>query len=508
MAGQSTSESRGLEKFSNFILEPHGILPPIHGFENKPLVSLEEAVKPLETLVPSIRHMVWTVTEDISEVHNGLSKDESASIRLYTLEWSGAEISFYKILNEELRERNREKLKPWFLYLRLFVHALSKLPSNLYKVIYRGIKMHFDTEFLPDKKFFWWAFSSCTSSLKVLETFIGNTGPRTIFNIISHSAIDIVRHSYHPDEKEVLFYPARRFKVNSKFGEGTDLHIIEIEEIEPPFTQFQIPAPIPSPRVDQFIKILLIGDKSVGKATFINAFVNYLSFKTVKQARTGRPTVLKPLSFRAILNDTFEERTFTFGDFHPPGPVNTSRCQTYTFDPHLNDRKTLQIIDTPSLEDTPQQNQTNNATIQHILDYVSQLSHINAVCFLLQPDASRLSTTFQTCFVQLINRLGRNARNNVVFCFTNALLTFSTPGSTASLVRKMFASHSLNDIPFSRNNSFFFENESFRYLVAAQNGAVFSSDDQAEYSGSWSIAVTESSRFLDYIRKLPSITLK
>ena len=252
--------------------------------------------------------------------------------------------------------------------------------------------------------------------------------------------------------------------------------------------------------INHSLNILLIGEKNVGKTTFINAFVNYLSFKTLQEAQNAHPVVLKPLSFYMITDSTFEERMCTLGNVFLRDPVNISQCQTYTFDPHLNDRKTLKIIDTPSLEDTPQQNQSNDATIQHILDYVNQLSHINAVCFLLQPDTSRLSTTFQSCFAQLMNRLGQNARNNVVFCFTNALLTFSQPGSTASLVWKMFASHSLYDIPFSRNNSFFFENESFRYLVAAQNGVAFSNEDKVEYTTSWPESVQESNRLLDYIR--------
>ena len=89
MTDQSGDTSGGLEKFSDFISEPQGVLPPIQGFEDQPLVSLEEAIKPLKSLIPSIDHMVWTVTNDIVEIKDGLTKDESASIRLYTLEWSG-----------------------------------------------------------------------------------------------------------------------------------------------------------------------------------------------------------------------------------------------------------------------------------------------------------------------------------------------------------------------------------------------------------------------------------
>ena len=425
MTDQSGDTPGGLEKFSDFISEPQGVLPPIQGFEDQPLVSLEEAIKPLKSLIPSIDHMVWTVTNDIVEIKDGLTKDESASIRLYTLEWSGK--SFYKILNDNLRLRDRKKLIPWFLYLRLLVHALSRLPSNSHRVIYRGVQLDFSAEYTEGKKFFWWAFSSCTSSLSVLESFIGTTGPRTIFNITFHSAIDITQHSYHADEKEVLFYPARQFKVNSRLNAGNGLHIIHVEEIECPFPLFHMPRkPIPNPTpspIDQFINILFIGEKGVGKATFINAFVNYLSFPKVEQARKGQPIIVKPLAFRTLLNDTFEERLCTFGNAPAPDASSTAQCQTYTFDPRLNDGKILHLIDTPSLEDTSQSNPTNTTTIQHILNYVNQLSHLNAVCFLLQPDASQLSTTFRACFSQVINRLGPTVHDNVVFCFTNALMS-------------------------------------------------------------------------------------
>ena len=254
----------------------------------------------------------------------------------------------------------------------------------------------------------------------------------------------------------------------------------------------------PSP-INSSINILLIGEQGVGKSTFINAFVNYLSFKTVAQA--NRPIVLKPLSFYLAINDTFEERRCTFGDFHGQDPSTTSPCQTYTFDPRLNDGKKLCLIDTPSLKDAQDSDYENANIIQHILDYVNTLSHLNAVCFLLQPDVLRLSTSFHSCFGRLMSRLGGNARDNVIFCFTNALTTFSTPGSTTPLLRNMFASHSMNDMSFNRENTFFFENESFRYLVAAQNGIQFNSEEKAEYTMTWPESVEESKRLLDCVRQ-------
>ncbi len=73
--------------------------------------------------------MVYIVKQNCNNPEDNLTPDESASIMLYSMEWSSREKSFYFILNKSLRSENRQLLKPWFLYLRLFLHALSKLPS-------------------------------------------------------------------------------------------------------------------------------------------------------------------------------------------------------------------------------------------------------------------------------------------------------------------------------------------------------------------------------------------
>jgi hypothetical protein len=94
-------------------------------YEKQPLVSLEQAVKPIIPFIPDLGEMVWTVEQNCQHPHDHLSTDESASIMLNTLEWMPRESSFYFILNNTLRSQNRNELLPWFLYLRLFISALS-----------------------------------------------------------------------------------------------------------------------------------------------------------------------------------------------------------------------------------------------------------------------------------------------------------------------------------------------------------------------------------------------
>jgi hypothetical protein len=246
MAGKFVDESKVMVRMCDFTSEPKRMLPPVIGYEEKPLVSLEEAVQPLLHVVPDVQRMVWTVKQNCQDLQDHLSSDESASIMLYTLEWMPRESCFYFILNKTLRSQNRNELLPWFLYLRLFISSLSKLPSTERRTIYRGIKMDVSNEFPEGKTFIWWGFSSCTSAMKVLEQFLGKTGHRTIFNIECDSAKDITKHSFFQSENEVLMYPARQFQVVSLFDSGNQLKIIQLKEIQPPFPLIHIPQSSPN----------------------------------------------------------------------------------------------------------------------------------------------------------------------------------------------------------------------------------------------------------------------
>ena len=104
-------------RLSDLTSKPKRMLPPIKGYENQPLVTLEKAVEPLISLVPDAQQMVWTVKQNCEKPENNLTSDESGSIMLYTLEWEPRESTFYFIVNSTLRTENRQNLKPWVLFL-------------------------------------------------------------------------------------------------------------------------------------------------------------------------------------------------------------------------------------------------------------------------------------------------------------------------------------------------------------------------------------------------------
>lgn len=229
-------ETKSMQRFMDIVEEPRRMLAPIRGYETMPLVSLEAAVDPLVSYVSEVKRMVWTVKQNCAAPSDGLTTDQSASIMLYTLEWTPRERSFYIVFNKILRTEDRNKLKPWFLYLRLLVTSLSKLPST-HCTVYRGVKQDLHGCYLEGSTLVWWGFSSCTTSLKVLqsEEFLGTSGFRTMFHIKCHSGKDIRRHSFYSTEHEVLLLPGRQFQVDSSLNSGNGLYQIQMEEIEPPF---------------------------------------------------------------------------------------------------------------------------------------------------------------------------------------------------------------------------------------------------------------------------------
>ncbi|CAF4806742.1 unnamed protein product [Rotaria socialis] len=237
------------------------------------------------------------------------------------------------------------------------------------------------------------------------------------------------------------------------------------------------------------INILLLGDTGVGKSTFINAFVNYLTFETLKEAKSNRPVVLIPVSFLVTTGDNSEEHIVKFGD--------TSDSSNEDFS---HPGQSLRIIDTPGFGDTRGIEQ-DHKNMQHILENINNLTHLNGICFLLKPNSARLDISFQSYLTQLFSLFGTNALNNIIFCFTSARSTFYTPGDTAPLLKKMLTSLSIGNVPFSKKNVFCFDSESFRYLVARQNNIRFDSNEKQEYEMSWKTSVSESKRLIDYMHK-------
>ncbi|CAM4949026.1 unnamed protein product [Rotaria socialis] len=99
--------------------EPNQILKPIKGFATEPLVSLEEACQPLLGIIRRLKHYAHDA--------KNLTQDESAAIRLYTMQWDsklgGPHVSLYSHLNCILRQPdgkiNTNNIYSYFLNKRI-----------------------------------------------------------------------------------------------------------------------------------------------------------------------------------------------------------------------------------------------------------------------------------------------------------------------------------------------------------------------------------------------------
>ncbi|CAF2670512.1 unnamed protein product [Rotaria sp. Silwood2] len=246
--GQTQVSDQCFGRIADMVKESLEFFAPISGYGKMPLVSLEEAVKPLVDIIPEVQSYAYVAKQKCQNPPDTLTPDESASIMLYTMGWQQPDESLYAVLNSTMRSPNRQTiLRPWYLYIRLFLNALFRLPP-LCEITYRGIKMDLSARYTKGATIVWWAFSSTTKCIDVLQlnSFLGETGTRTIFNIQCQTARDISKHSYYPIEQEALLLAATQFQVTGCLKQG-DLCIIQLKETCPPHPLLQ-PVPVILPQ--------------------------------------------------------------------------------------------------------------------------------------------------------------------------------------------------------------------------------------------------------------------
>ena len=248
MAAKSmpAADDDGAGRFLDVDVVPRRMLMAIEGYQNRPLVSLEEAVAPLLEIVPTIGRKADQAKEDAKrEKTESLPIEQHAAIKLYTMEWSSYNRSLYYCLNEALRDEDRDRLKPWFLYLKLLLTALLQLPSTSCKV-FRGMKKDLRNEYPAGTHVLWWGFSSCTSDRELMrrDRFLGSRGPRTLFSIEARTAKDIVSFSRYRTERELLLLPARQFEVLSCRPHDDGLVEIHMKEISESLTNINLLDPV------------------------------------------------------------------------------------------------------------------------------------------------------------------------------------------------------------------------------------------------------------------------
>lgn len=219
-------------------------LGPVVGYAEEPLLSLAEACAPLADLFHNISFYVqMALDETPAEPPDGLTIDESASIRLYTMEWEKPYYSLYSSLNHTLKTCPRDELRPYFKYLKLFLTAIVKLPCVPPATVWRGVTKDLSAEFPRHTLVTWWAFSSCTTELTVLDNtmYLGMDGERTLFSVEAINGRTIRAHSHFVTEDEILLLPGTHMEVQSIFSPAVGLHVVHLKQIKPKETLLELP---------------------------------------------------------------------------------------------------------------------------------------------------------------------------------------------------------------------------------------------------------------------------
>jgi GTPase SAR1 family protein len=252
------------------------------------------------------------------------------------------------------------------------------------------------------------------------------------------------------------------------------------------------------------INILLLGQTGIGKTTFINSFANYLVHDTLDDAINGEMKVIIPTSFSFTDPETFEEQSIQIGGENNHGKTTengqscTQQCQSFVFP--VGDRN-LRLIDTPGMGDTRGSEQ-DNKNLFEILTYISHYEHLNGICIFLKPNEERLTISFRLCIKQILHYLHKGVRENMIFIFTSARSTFFRPGSSKKLLQVLLNEQCGQDdleIPFSKENTFLLDNESFRCLALRKNRIQVNDEQMENYKDSWHHTVGEYQRLMNYI---------
>jgi hypothetical protein len=142
------------------------------------------------------------------------------------MDWD--EKSLYRVLNEQLRVKDRNVLIPWHGYLKLFDTALKKLPS-LQMSLWRGVNLDISKNFKEGEQLAWWSFNSCSSSVKVVKQFLGSNS--TLLMIEAKNGKLISAYSNFPEENEVILGLGTRLCVASDALEHSSLNVVHLREL-------------------------------------------------------------------------------------------------------------------------------------------------------------------------------------------------------------------------------------------------------------------------------------
>lgn len=253
-----------------------------------------------------------------------------------------------------------------------------------------------------------------------------------------------------------------------------------------------------------YINILILGETGVGKSTFINAFVNYLSYSTLDEAKDATElSSAIPCSFSLQTMDRehpetgIQEYNVKVGarDDEVDGSTGKSATQKSSVYSVIIGTKTYRLIDTPGIGDTRGLSY-DKENMADILKTISAYDDLHGILVLVKSNNARLTLTFRFCVKELLTHLHRSATKNMAFGFTNTRISNYAPGDTFKPLKSLLDENSDIPITLTTSTTYCFDSESFRYLAAYKQGIKMPNEE--DYRRSWDQSSREASRLLEY----------
>lgn len=159
------------------------------------------------------------------------------------------------------------------------------------------------------------------------------------------------------------------------------------------------------------VNILILGETGVGKSTFINAFVNYLTFEKLDEAiECDHFNWVIPSSFavqqmdRSRPGEEIKEAKIMVGSprkDEADGSDGASATQETSVHSIAIGRRTVRLIDTPGIGDT-RGVIYDKKNMADILNTLRSYDELHGILILLKSNSARLTVTFNFCMKELL----------------------------------------------------------------------------------------------------------
>jgi hypothetical protein len=132
--------------------------------------------------IPDVQGPIFKVTDYGAKADDAISDEDPIRKAVAAAEQAGGGVVLFPP-GKFLIWTDRKKVEPISDYVWLLMHAMSLCPPFVERVVFRGVKDLSPDAYKEGDIITWCQFSSTAATVKVQNTFLGQTGVRTLFTI-------------------------------------------------------------------------------------------------------------------------------------------------------------------------------------------------------------------------------------------------------------------------------------------------------------------------------------